>query len=1270
MAVTCPRCQSANIEDAKFCQNCGLALSVTCPNCGTANMAGARFCHNCGFALTGGQIASSPGTTNSSATHEEVVISPQDRLHEYLPDQLRAKLDAVRDTGPRRSVEPERRIVTVLFCDVKGSTALADQLDPEDWAAIMNDAFTYLITPVYRYEGTLARLLGDAILAFFGAPIAHEDDPQRAVLAGLEIIEGIQEFRERMRRERGLEFNVRVGINTGLVVVGDLGSDLRVEYTAMGDAVNLASRMETTAEPGTVQISESTYRAVARLFEIDALGSITVRGKTEPVPAYRVRRARPGVVSTRGFDELHSPLVGRDRDLQALRDQVDHLLDGQGRIVAVIGDAGLGKSRLVAELRHLLVAGGLLDEESGFSDRMQWCEGRSLSYETMTPYAPFISMLSNSCGLTPDFATTGAYDRIEEQVRYVVPDNVHEIAPYLATLVGVPVPSEEQSRIKYLTPPQLRDLIFAAVEQYITALASRKPLILTFEDLHWADPTSRDLIERLMRLPDLVQLMLLAVFRPQRHEPSWRFHEVATRDYPHRYVTIHLDPLADDDARQLVANLLPVDGLPEQIRRVVLDRAEGNPFYVEEVLRSLLDAGVIVRQGSTWIATREIETLSIPTTLTGVLTARLDRLDEPTRSVVGIAAVIGREFAFDILRSVEMGLNAEADLEEPLRELQRRELIRERVRFPERIYRFKHVLTQEAAYNSLLLSRRRDLHLRVAQAIEVAASDHDGHHPVLAQHYALAERWDKALEHAEHAALAAQEAYANVEALGYLDQAFNAADRLGAGPDIRLRLNRLSGQIHVTLGDYESAYRRFEAALELARDAQDRHAEWQALVDIGCYWLGLDYRRAGSTFEQALSLAHVTHDQPAIAESLTQLGSWQLNLEMIDDAEQTLKQALDLFESLDDQGGVARTVDLLGTSADIGGDIFLMRSRYEKAAAMFRALDDRQGLSSCLATMSLSTITTFVFETVALPSGPTLELGVAEVNEALSLAEEIDWRSGQAYAHVTLSSLLAQSADFDRARAAAERGLSLAREIGHAEWIAMGAAVSSLILGELFAWDEAVEHLEQSVEAARASGAANMINVTLSGLIRIYATSGRVDEAERLLETIDPQLPMRTIGQRSLWMSRAVCALVRDDPISAIEILDRLFATALNFEHEASIPSLAFLRAQALVRVERQSEAATLLTATRDQATSRSHTTLLWRIDALLARLYQSKGQTMEAETAAASAWETVDRIARNVSDVALRTGFVRGAAGLIPGTLPDWVHQALANSTVEDPAT
>ncbi len=452
--MNCPNCQIANPEGARFCFNCGTAMQIACSNCGTQLAPAARFCFNCGQPVKRDQ---EPGVGGQgSGAREQVSVAPSvadpqpaspgpsvdSRLQQYIPKELLGKLQAAR---ANRSMAGERRIVTVLFCDVKGSTSMAEMLDPEEWAEIMNGAFEYLIKPVYKYEGTLARLMGDAILAFFGAPIGHEDDPRRATLAGLEIVESIKPYRERVKRERGFDFDVRVGINTGLVVVGEVGSDLRVEYTAMGDAVNVAARMEQAAEPGTVLISRNTHKAISKLFDFESLGELEVKGKSEPVAAYRVIGAREGAVAERGIDGLSSPLVGRERELRMLQLKVGETLGGSGQIVSVTGEAGLGKSRLLAELRKTL------------PPSIHWHEGRSLSYETNTPYAPFIDLFTEHFELRADDTDEQKYEKVRSGVEEALPGQSDMVAPFLASMMGIKLAGDARERVRYWSHPRCVD---------------------------------------------------------------------------------------------------------------------------------------------------------------------------------------------------------------------------------------------------------------------------------------------------------------------------------------------------------------------------------------------------------------------------------------------------------------------------------------------------------------------------------------------------------------------------------------------------------------------------------------------------------------------------------------------------------------------------------------------------------------------------------------------------------------------------------------------
>jgi class 3 adenylate cyclase len=627
--MKCPNCSFENPNDAKFCENCGKPLEMKCPNCGKPVSPGARFCKNCGYTLH-------PAPATAPV---RVAASPQALIDRYVTKAIASKIAAAL-TG---SVEGERRIVTILFADIKGSTALAERLDPEDWAEIMNSAFEFLIEPIYRYEGIVARLMGDAILAFFGAPIAHEDDPQRGVLAALAVLSGMNQYREKLQSEKGLDFGVRIGLNTGLVVVGNIGSDLKSEYTAMGDAINLASRMQTAAEPNTILISESTQRLIAPLFEFEDCGKIAVKGKEEPIQTYRPISERKGVTQTRGIAGLASPMVGRQLEFSILMQVISDARSGRGSIVAVIGEAGLGKSRLIAEWRKAAFT------ETDAS--MLWIEARCLSYSSSIAHHLSTGILRALIGAPAGSSEEETHAALQQTLDSLGTDG-REIYPFLGHFLGLRLEDEAAARVKYLEGPALQAQYVAAYKRLLQALSHTAPLVIVCEDIHWADPSSIELGSQIISIAANAPVVFVFVTRNDPTSAGWKLiaqaHEVAGIGATELY----LAPLSENDSQQLINNLLNVEALPESLRQLILDKAEGNPFFVEEVLRMLIDRGGIAFQAGQWTVTHEIGSIEIPDTLQGVLTARIDQLSEVEKRTLQIAAVIGRKFNVKVLERV------------------------------------------------------------------------------------------------------------------------------------------------------------------------------------------------------------------------------------------------------------------------------------------------------------------------------------------------------------------------------------------------------------------------------------------------------------------------------------------------------------------------------------------------------------------------------------------------------------------------------------------
>ena len=796
--MNCPLCNGENPEGARFCMACGNAMFASCPECGTELPAQARFCFSCGHQI--GEAAPDPARA---------------RLEQYIPKELLTKLEASRSSG---GTQGDRRVVTMLFCDVTGSTAAAEKLDPEDWAQIMNGAFEYLIAPVYRYEGTLARLMGDAILAFFGAPIAHEDDPQRAVLAGLEIVEAIGPYREEVKQRWGLDFQVRVGINTGLVVMGEVGSDLRVEYTAMGDAINIAARMEQAAEPGTVQIGADTHRLIEPLFDFEDLGLTDVRGKTEPVRAFRVQgqKAEPGRL--RGIEGLNTPLIGRDVEFGVMREVLEKLCQGSGGIVCLIGEAGIGKTRLLDELHA--------EWEKIAASDAPWIVGHGVSYDTTRPYGLFMQRMLQVFGV----ADNDSLEMVREKVAKTPEGFPPEIQTLVVHAMGALLAVGTDLDGPQLQGEALQHELYEACHSMWRAAASFAPTVIVMDDLHWADPASVDLMIDMFPLVDEVPLLLLCSFRPDRQSPAWRIKQAAETNYPHRYTEIGLSALSDENSNLLFENLFDISGSPAELRPMILERTEGNPLYLEEFTRTLLDSGAVSRDetGLHWSAGARVEDISIPENLQALLTSRIDKLTEDARRTLQLSSVIGRSFYHRVLKLIS---DSSIPLDTQLSTLQRAELIREARRIPELEYVFRHDLTREAAYNSILLRERRDYHRRVGEALEELFVDRlEEQSHLLAHHFYEASDDARAFKYSLMAGDEATRLYAHHEANSHYTRAIELIGQAAASPEQRINLYASQGRTLELIGEFDQALANYQELQSYAQENGDRTVELAALI--------------------------------------------------------------------------------------------------------------------------------------------------------------------------------------------------------------------------------------------------------------------------------------------------------------------------------------------------------------------------------------------------------------------------------------------------------
>ncbi|WP_374686478.1 adenylate/guanylate cyclase domain-containing protein [Promineifilum sp.] len=790
--------------------------------------------------------------------------------------------------GGGKAVVGERRVITVLFCDVVGSTSLAGRFDPEEWAEVMNEAFRYMISPVEEYGGMIARLMGDAVLAFFGAPQAHEDDPQRAVLAGLGIVNGIRAFAREFEQDYGLEFNVRVGINTGPVVVGEMGTGQAGEYTAMGDAINVAARMEQTAAPGTVQIAEDTYRLIAPLFDVWDLGGIEVKGKEEPVHAYRVLGLEPQPGRLRGLDGIQVPLVGRDREIARLRDILMELKEGQSRICYLIGEAGLGKSRLIAEVRQ--VWRDQLAAAFGDIDPLWrgWSEFVALSFGASRPYDMLKRQVRTYCGIRETDPPAVIHERLEALISAypaALHERMHRVFGFLLGEVQRAGDGASHLGDGEAFQRELRSVL----EQMAQVQASQGPVVYVIDDVHWADTASLEALRYLLPLVRKYPILFLFAMRPDWNTPGWQLYLEAQLEYPEYCASIYLEPLSDDHSRVLLRELLGDAEVPDAVCELIQRKAEGNPFFVEETVRTLLDSGVLRRGGASgsyptesassdagssdadgglhWDTNADVEQvvalIGLPGNVQALLTARIDQLEPEVRRTLQLASVIGRSFPFRVLeRIVE---KPQAALDEHLKRLAQADLVRPAGSGFEAEYAFRHALTRDAAYETILLRQRRRYHRRVGETIEALYTDRlTDEAPRLAYHFAECRDWPRAVRYYALAGEAAARLYANVEALEHLSRALDICRVTPEAVDEAqvVELYRRRGRVLEVAGRHDDALRNYEELERLGRERHSPTLELGGLMPQAPLYLTptpyLNAERGGVLADRILTLAERT----------------------------------------------------------------------------------------------------------------------------------------------------------------------------------------------------------------------------------------------------------------------------------------------------------------------------------------------------------------------------------------------------------------------------
>ncbi len=1095
--MDCTKCGAENPESARFCIECAAPFPLRCPSCGADNPPWAKFCAQCAKPIEVAKAGSPPVVRGENAGIQFV-----------------AGADATPVAG-------ERKTVTALFADLKGSTALMEELDPEEARAIIDPALRIMIDAVKRYDGYVVQSTGDGIFALFGAPAAYEDHPQRGLYAALQMQRELREHGERRAAGGHAALEARVGVNTGEVVVRIVETGGRAEYTPIGHTTNLASRLQTIAPAGSIAISEHTRKLIEGYFETRALGPAALRGISEEIDVYEVT----GLGSLRTHFELSArrgltKFVGRERELEQMRRARELTMSGQGQMVAVVAEAGTGKSRLYYEFKATL------------PDECKVLEAYSVSHGKASAWLPVLELLRKYFGIADGDDAAARREKVRAALTALDPA-LQDTLPYLFGLLGI---IEGADPLAQMDPQIKKQRTLDAIKRIVVRESVHQPLIVIFEDLHWIDEQTQALLDLLADSIANARVLLLVNYRPEyRHEWGNKSH----------YVQIGLKPLGRENAEELLAALLgdAVELLP--LKRLIIERTGGNPFFIEEMVQALFDEGALLRNGMVKV-TRSLSQLRLPPTVQGILAARIDRLSAEQKELLQTMAVIGRESPRALIG--KMTAMAEAHLERMLAELRAAEFIYEQPAPGDTEYVFKHALTQEVAYNSLLIERRKQLHERAGQALEAIFADQlDDHLTQLAHHYRYSDNVSKAVEYLRRAGEQAMRRTAYAEAASCLNVAINLLQKLPESDErirqeLHLQLSLSSAlfavkgygapeservcirvqEICERLGDPPELFRallgiwviyfvrgQYQSALALAQRALQRaqRADDSRLLMFGHSSVGLtlvymgELRRGMEFLENALAPYYRDPDQPlirlgmddAVIPSLGLSAYAQWHLGYADRALETANDGLVLAQR------ISRPFSLIHAKYWVAR-IHLARREARMAQELAEetmALADEHGF----AYWSASAI---ALRGCAMAAEGRSKEGIALIEEGLSLRRTAGADSVRPYLLTLLAEANITIGHVEDGRSALKEALTIADQHQGRHYEAEIHRISGeLVLTQADSNSaEAHDCFARAIEIARKQSAKTLeLRATMS-LARLLASQGRRDEARTMLADI------------------------------------------------------------------------------------------------------------------------------------------------------------------------
>jgi class 3 adenylate cyclase/tetratricopeptide (TPR) repeat protein len=990
----------------------------------------------------------------------------------------------------------ERKLVTVLMADLVGHTDILARVDPEEWQALLHAYFAEMTQRIERYGGRVEKFIGDAIFAVFGVPQAHEDDAERAVRAALEMQEALGRLNPVFKKRVGVDLGLRIAAATGEVVTPGVGQ------LVTGELAALVERLQRQAPPNGIILSERTYRLIAPVVDVEPLGALVLKGFAEGHQAFVVRDFHPRSDALRGV-EVHAPLVGREHELKVLTTAYDRLLTGQGQVVVIVGEAGLGKSRLVTELRMRLGAGAA------------FLEARCQEFTQATAYGIVVQHLRRYLDLAEDDSPEVGRGQIRTALHQLFRAPADDIQQALEHLLRCETPHDSERNAVAASPEETRGRVVRALLAFWEAVAAKNPLLMVVEDLHWIDAASVSALKDLLAATERVPLMLLCVFRPERQSPAWEFKVAADRDYPHRYREVRLEPLSTEETEYLAGLLLERADLPVDLKRDVAQHADGNPFYVEEVVRSLQ-----YHQGAA-------AGISLPDTLQGVLQARLDGLSGDTRRTLQAASVIGRTFPLRLLTAAT-GMGNE--LMTHLSALQRTGFLIEQKRIPEPEFTFKHALLQAAAYQTLLRDERRELHRRVAGALEqmpAGAADR----PALVRHFLRGEDWGKAFVYAIEAAEADRTLSALEAALEHYDVALEVArdhPDSASDPAMLFRAQKGRGDTLELLGRTHDALHYFEELLARHSARRIRAHVHHRIGRLNS--LFGDLRKAQSDFAKALQLLQKDPDPEVEASIYIDLAHALERRREYAGAQVYARRALEMAQTHSLQAQIRDAYSVMMAIHLYGGDLGeSIRYAEESLAFTLQAGDQRR---TVLARNNLAHVLLFT---------GNLAQARRQLDDALALATRLGIGHVFALVQITRAELLMEQARWDEAAGALASAEDAVRRHGlGAGWESRVHRERGFVSLGLGAWEEAVARLKDAEALEKRAGISRHLpriqralaeaHLGLGNLKRVAIHASRVMAYERIGNPIESPAALRVL---------AAAARQRGELSRALELLEQ-----------------------------------------------------------------------------------------------------------------------------------